>query len=123
MSKYAPLARHLSEIEENEVTLSFEQIDQILGGNLPQSAYDHRPWWANRSDGTGSQNQGWQSVGWESGDVDMEEETVTFRRVVKIRNDFKDVPHVRPLTIAQAKEGLALMFNVSPENVEVNIRG
>ena len=123
MSKYAPLARHLSEQESSSVTMTFDEINNLVTGGLPQSAYDYRPWWANRYDGSGSQNQGWQSVGWESGDVNMEDGEVTFTRAVRIRQDFTEAPFIRPLSLAEAKQGLAKMFNVTPENVEINIRG
>ncbi len=123
MSKYDPLARYLAEVDEDSVTLSFGKINELVSGGLPQSAYDHRPWWANRNDGYGSQNQGWQSVGWESSEVDMEKERVTFNRVVKKRADFKDVPFIKPLSIEEAKQGLALMFKVDPTSIDIIIKG
>lgn len=123
MSKYDSLARYLAELDDDSITLSFKQIDEILSDGLPQSAYDHRPWWANRNDGSRSQNQGWQSVGWESSDVNMDEQNVTFNRVVKKRADFKDVPYVKPISIEDAKKGLALMFNVDPKSIEITIKG
>ncbi len=122
MSKYDSLARHLSEIDGDSVTMTFAEIDKLLGGGLPQSAYDYRPWWANRHDGNDAQNKGWQSVGWESSDVDMKRERVTFNRVVKVRSDFLEVPFVKPLTIEEAKRGLALKFDLLPEQIEINIR-
>lgn len=123
MSKYDSLARHLSELDQDSVTMSFTEIGSLVPGGLPSSAYDHRPWWANRHDGNGAQNQGWQSVGWESGEVDMKEETVVFTRLVKKRADFKEVPFVRPLTLDEAKQGLALMFKVDPLSIDIVIRG
>ena len=123
MSKYDPLARFLSELDEDSITLSFDKINSLLSDGLPQSAYDHRPWWANRSDGTGSQNQGWQSVGWETSDVDMGAGLVTFYRVIKKRSDFKEEPFVKPLSIDDAKRGLALMFNVDSKFIDITIRG
>jgi hypothetical protein len=123
MSKYDSLARFLAEIDEDSITLSFSRINDLLDGGLPQSAYDHRPWWANRNDGAGSQNQGWQSVGWESSDVEMDAQKVTFNRVVKKRTDFKDVPYVKPLSIEEAKIGMSLMFNVDPKSIDIIIKG
>ncbi|MBL8651593.1 MAG: hypothetical protein JNL35_14475 [Sphingopyxis sp.] len=123
MSKYDPLARHLSEIEDDSITMTFAKIDELVSGGLPGSAYDHRPWWANRHDGSGAQNQGWQSVGWESSDVDMDKEKVTFVRVVKRRTDFKDSPFVKPLTLDEAKQGLAAKFGVTADQIDINIRG
>lgn len=123
MSKYDSLARHLSELDQDSITMSFAEIGDLIAGGLPGSAYEHRPWWANRYDGNGSQNQGWQSVGWESSEVDMDDQTVVFTRVVKKRVDFKEVPFVRPLTLDEAKQGLAMMFKVDPTSIDIIIRG
>lgn len=35
----------------------------------------------------------------------------------------KGKSHIQPLTMAEAKKGLALMFNVAPEAIEITIRG
>ena len=122
MAKYDPLARFLAEVEDDSVTLKFDKVSGLIPGGLPQSAYDHRPWWANRYDGQGAQNQGWQSVGWETSDVDMARGMVTFKRAIKRRSDFKDSPYVKPLTIAEAKAGLATHFGVAQANIEIIVR-
>ena len=123
MSKYDSLARFLSEQEGEAITLSFGRVSELVTGGLPDSAFDHRPWWANRYDGRDAQNQGWQSVGWETSEVDMEKERVTFSRVVKQRGDFKDAPYVKPLTIDEAKQGLAVKFGVEVGAIDIIIRG
>lgn len=123
MSKYDGLARYLTEVEEDEITLKFDEVAELVAGGLPQSAYDYRPWWANRYDGQGAQNHGWQSAGWETSDVDMDRRNVTFNRTIKRRSDFKDLPYVKPLTIAEAKAGLAATFKVPPESIDIIIRG
>lgn len=122
MAKYDGLSRFLAELDEDSITLKFDKVSGLVTGGLPQSAYDHRPWWANRYDGNGAQNQGWQSVGWETRDVDMNRQTVTFNRAIKRRSDFKDAPYIKPLTIAEAKAGLAASFSVSPESIEITIK-
>lgn len=121
MAKYDPLARYLTEQVSEVITLSFAEISAILGDELPQSAYDHRPWWANRYDGKDAQNLGWQSAGWETKDVDMKRERVTFVRTVKVRQDFTEAPHVKPLTIEEAKRGLAENLGLRPENISITI--
>ncbi|GAO39412.1 hypothetical protein SCH01S_29_01000 [Sphingomonas changbaiensis NBRC 104936] len=122
MSKYDPLARHLSEQQADAVTMTFSQINDLLGGTLPKSAFEYRPWWANRFDGNDAQNAGWQSVGWETQDVDMKRRSVTFARVVRNRVDFKDAPYIKPLTIEEAKQGLAARFMVPASAIEITIR-
>jgi len=122
MPKYEGLARHLSEHEDDSASLSFEEIGGFVSGGLPQSAFDHRSWWANRYDGKDAQNAGWQSVGWETADVDMKRKRVTFNRTFKVRSNFGS-DFVKPLTIEQAKAGLAAAFHVSPDKIEITIRG
>lgn len=38
MSKYAPLADYLRNLDGSEVTLSFDEIERILGFSLPATA-------------------------------------------------------------------------------------
>jgi hypothetical protein len=45
--KYEPLTDFLLECDENEITLTFEEISQIVVGGLPPSAYKRREIWAN----------------------------------------------------------------------------
>ncbi len=122
MSKYDPLAKYLSEQAGESVTLTFMKVNEILGGTLPRSAFQYRPWWANRFDGNEAQSAGWQSVGWETGDVDMKRQNVTFFRVIRNRDDFKDAPYVKPLTVEDAKLGLAAKFGVPPTSIEITIK-
>lgn len=50
--KYQGLESYLSSSPSTikEVTLSFEQIETIIGDTLPVSALNYREWWANQSD-------------------------------------------------------------------------
>jgi hypothetical protein len=122
MSKYDGLARFLSEQEEDSVALSFERVAALVDGGLPKSAYDYRSWWANRYDGNDAQNVGWQSAGWETADVNRKGQKVTFNRTFKKRSSF-DADFTKPLTIEQAKAGLAVAFRVPAERIEITIRG
>ncbi|WP_294136605.1 hypothetical protein [Sphingobium sp.] len=122
MSKYDGLARYLTEQDDESITLSFEKVSAVVEGGLPQSAYDYRPWWANRYDGKDAQNQGWQSAGWETADVDMKRQKVTFNRTFKTRSSF-GTDFIKPLTIEQAKAGLAVAFQVPVEKIEITIKG
>ena len=121
MSKYDGLTQYLSEYQGDDLTLSFEAIGDMIEGDLPDSAYQHRPWWANRSEGRGGQNLAWQKAGWETRDVDMSRDTVRFVRV-KPKAEPIEMAGQAGLTIAQAKAGLAMMFGLSEEQIEINIR-
>jgi hypothetical protein len=84
MSKYDPLHDFLKNAKPGtkELTLTFAQIESILGGKLPASAHRHRPWWANEYGfTTHTQAKSWLSAGWEVDTVDQSREWVRFRRV------------------------------------------
>lgn len=126
MSKYDSLSQYLLNLDNGSTTMKFAEVAALVSGGLPQSAYDHRPWWANRHDGKDAQNKGWQNAGWETADVDMARQLVTFHRVA-VRTSppvvAGDERAVQPLSISEAKEGLALKFGVSPDQIDINIRG
>ena len=123
MSKYQGLTDFLNEIAEDKVVLSFESIDDMIEGDLPDSAFKHRPWWANRTEGRGSQNLAWQSVGWETRDVNLELDEVTFVRVKTPETTRRKFLTGQSLTIAQAKAGLSATFGVPEDAIEIHIRG
>lgn len=80
MSVYAPLERRLSQADQDAVTLSFEEIERVLGRKLPQSAYDERikrQWWANTD--THSQAKAWLKAG-RKARLNVAENQVTFIR-------------------------------------------
>lgn len=122
MSKFEGLTQFLTESDADKVIMTFEEVNDLVNGELPESAFKHRPWWANRTEGRGSQNLAWQSVGWETRDVNMELDEVTF---VRVRRPSEPVVAHAPegLTISQAKAGLAKMFGVAVDQIEINIRG
>lgn len=47
--KYSPLSEYLKNINDESVTLTYVQIEKILGSSLPKSAYQYQAWWANNS--------------------------------------------------------------------------
>ena len=79
--KYRKLYAHLSELRSREWNASFAEVEAVLGFALPVSARMHRPWWANQRQGNGhSHTLAWTTAGWETAQVDMEAETLLFRR-------------------------------------------
>ena len=65
----------------DEWRTTFENIEGLLRFTLPASARRHPAWWANEKDGGGkSQKLAWTAAGWKTAEVDMEAETVVFRR-------------------------------------------
>ena len=79
--KYRRLYAHLCGLRSREWSASFVEVEVVLGFQLPVSARMHRPWWANQSRGNGhSHALAWTTAGWETAHVDMEAETLLFRR-------------------------------------------
>jgi CBS domain-containing protein len=81
-SRYAALADWLQSQPggKDEARLTFEEIEQIIGGSLPASAYEHRAWWANDSQGH-PHSQLWLEVGWRTNYLNRTESAVTFVRI------------------------------------------
>lgn len=79
MGKYDGLGDHLNDDNSKRITLSFTEIETILGFLLPGSAKKHRPWWANDQSHVQAKD-GWLRVGYETGPVKIKNQTVTFRK-------------------------------------------
>ena len=79
--KYRRLYTYLSSLQRQEWRTSFSEVEAVMGFALPPSARLHRPWWGNQRGGNGhSHALAWSVAGWETAEVDMEAETLTFRR-------------------------------------------
>lgn len=78
--KYAPLGAWLAQqpAAKREITLRFDEIEEILGAKLPKSAATYREWWANQEYGTHAPH--WQGAGFEVDAVDLSRRFVRFRR-------------------------------------------
>jgi hypothetical protein len=81
-SRYAPLAIWLQQqpLKPEKILLTFKQIEEILGEELPTSARQHRSWWANDSVGH-VQSQQWLEIGWRVSSISITDERVTFTRI------------------------------------------
>jgi hypothetical protein len=62
----------------SSVTLTFRQVETIIADALPPSARKHRAWWANDPKHS---HAVWLEAAWETCDVAMSREHVTFMRV------------------------------------------
>jgi hypothetical protein len=80
-TKYSPLGRYLARRQRSftYATLTFAEIERIIGDRLPASALQHRHWWSNA--GSRAQAQAWLKVGWIIHDLNLSDKTVIFKRV------------------------------------------
>lgn len=76
--KYARLRELLTAIDEAEITLSFAELESMLGFPLPDSAESYPAWWANQTPASG-QSRAWTSAGWRAY-PNLKARSVTFRK-------------------------------------------
>lgn len=79
MSKYIKLHQFLSDLAENQWSASFSKVESILGFRLPKSARKYPAWWSNTTKGH-SYAAAWLEAGWETENLNLTAERVTFRR-------------------------------------------
>jgi hypothetical protein len=77
--KYEPLSRHLRKLDSDLWRASFGEIERILGQSPPSSARRHSVWWSN-SPVEGRHSSAWLDLGWQTSDLDIAREQVSFRR-------------------------------------------
>lgn len=78
-SKYQPLQDYLRRSERSTVTLTFLEIEALMGTPLPASARTNRAWWSNRSKGA-LQATAWIQAGYTVKELDLNIEQVTFHK-------------------------------------------
>jgi len=80
--KYTPLEKYLRDLptSQEELTLTFERIEQILNDSLPLQAREPGPWWGNQKQGTHVEVNAWMDAGWMVETVDLREKWVRFVR-------------------------------------------
>ncbi|MBE0681129.1 MAG: CBS domain-containing protein [Anaerolineales bacterium] len=85
-SRYTALANWLAEQKEEQVSLTFEQIEGIIRSPLPDSALQLRAWWAN--DRVGHYHSIlWLEAGWKVNYVNLSEKQVIFTRLKSSKSD------------------------------------
>ena len=91
MTKYEPLSQLFAGLaaSRQQITLGFDEIERVIGRELPRSARDHRPWWANEAtqDSRHVQCKSWLAAGWRVAQVNLESRAVTFERTTANKID------------------------------------
>jgi len=82
MNKYDPLKNYLLSLpdHQDETTLSFKELERILGANLPPSAYKYRAWWGNDKSSVHVNARAWMGAGWLVDAFNLSEHWVRFVR-------------------------------------------
>ena len=79
MSKYDPLYDYLSASPHDELNMTFDDIEDILGSRLPDSAYRYPEWWSNNNQ-THVQTNSWLEAGYHTKHVDIPRKSLVFYR-------------------------------------------
>ncbi|MBQ8684441.1 MAG: hypothetical protein IJ518_08010 [Clostridia bacterium] len=64
MGKYAPLTNFLLSANQSKMTLTYSEIEKVIGFALPKSAYQYDRWWMN-NDKTHTQSAAWGDAGYD----------------------------------------------------------
>ena len=78
MGKYDRLTRYLSGLSDGEVSMSFEEIERVLGVPLPASK-QYPAWWSNNPSNN-VMTKAWLEAGFRTERVDIGGEKLVFRR-------------------------------------------
>lgn len=76
-TKYHPLFEYLLFSGQGRLSMSFSEIESLIGGRLPPSARKREEWWSNSQSGH-SQARAWMRANYRTSNVDLKRETVTF---------------------------------------------
>lgn len=78
MGKYTPLNAYLKSRHEEQVAMTFADIETVIGSKLPRSKL-HRAWWSNNPDNNVMTRE-WLDAGYETESVDIPAERLIFRK-------------------------------------------
>jgi hypothetical protein len=80
-TKYYNLYMHLRRSGEDQVVLTFAELERLIDAQLPSSARAGRSFWSNRRSGA-AQASAWMEAGYHVIEVDLEGQRVRFGRPV-----------------------------------------
>ena len=109
MSKYAALEVHLRESGQDSVTMTFAEIERVIGADLPPSAFKHRPWWSNNPSNSVITHS-WLKAGYKSENVDMAGKTLDFVKTAQYPPAGETGSHVLRDAAPPAAASFSLVF-------------
>jgi hypothetical protein len=83
-SVYFPLSQYLHNQSSNgeaHITITFEEIENIIRRKLPATARKNRTWWANSRTEKHRQCSAWLNYDWETENVNLLSKEVSFRYI------------------------------------------
>ncbi|MFD1863676.1 GNAT family N-acetyltransferase [Planococcus chinensis] len=101
--KYIPLADYFASASNPKITLSFNEIEQIMGQQLPNAAYLNKSWW-KKTKPPAKHFHAWMDAGYYVSDV-ITNRLVTFEKIDSSENDLEKAGNEDILLIRQAEHG------------------
>lgn len=82
-SKYEPLGKYLENVGKSKITLTFSEIEDILGFELPKYLYQYPAGWYGTAEGSPTHRQKavWNAYGYQVENVDLYRKTVVFYKL------------------------------------------
>lgn len=77
-TKYHPLFEHLLFSGQGQITMTFAEVETIIGAPLPPSARRREEWWSNSPSGH-SQARAWMRANYRASEIDLAKERVSFK--------------------------------------------
>jgi hypothetical protein len=87
-NRYELLGEFLTNLSQRtkSKTLTFREVERIIGSNLPSAATSHRVWWSNNPDSP--QAKQWLDAGWRTARVNLTDERLEFSRNNEREQDY-----------------------------------
>lgn len=79
MSKYQPLQDYLANSKSNSISMTFSEIEEVLGFKLPESSHKYRAWWSNNASNN-VMTEAWMNAGFITEEVDLAGEKLKFSK-------------------------------------------
>ena len=79
--EYNKAGSHLLVLNEAVITMTFSEIESIIGKKLPASAHEHREWWANHENNS---QCFWIRVGYRTDNLsksDLKKQIIVFHKI------------------------------------------
>src|SRR5579864_848678 len=80
MGRYAALGDFLRKQSVNQIPMTFDRIEKVVGVKLPASATRYRAWWSNNPRNS-VMTKVWLEAGFKSEQVDIEGRRLVFSRI------------------------------------------
>jgi hypothetical protein len=79
MGKYQPLGDYLRQQNKELVPMRFEEIERVIGAQLPETSQRYPAWWSNNPSNN-VMTKVWLDAGYRSEQVDISGRRLVFRR-------------------------------------------